>query len=109
MKMENGNGHYGLERHHYIVQEYLLKAFQAAFTRQRFIMNMVTLVFVFTEGMQHLHVVVLSAEVNYAHGMWACCFWQALKVQHDALQKMQLRVDRHRSKAFANLSCEYEG
>ena len=45
---------------------------------------MVTLVFVFTEDVQHLHkvifFVVLSAEVNYARGMWACRFWQALKV-----------------------------
>ena len=48
-------------------------------------MNMVTLVFIFTEEMQRLHVVVLSAEVNYTRGMWACRFWQALKVQHDAL------------------------
>ena len=55
------------------------------FTRQRFFMNTVTLVFVFTEEMQRLHVVVLSAEVNYARGMWACRFWQALEVQHDAL------------------------
>ena len=39
------------------------------FTRQRFFMNTVTLVFVFTEEMQRLHVVVLSAEVNYARGM----------------------------------------
>ena len=41
-----------------------------------------------TEEMQRLHVVVLSAEVNYARGMWACRFlastWQALEVQHDA-------------------------
>ena len=57
----------------------------AAFTRQRFFMNTVTLVFVFTKEMQHLHVVVLSAKVNYARGMWACHFWQALEVQHDAL------------------------
>ena len=48
-------------------------------------MNTVTLVFVFTEEMQRLHVVVLSAEVNYARGMWVCCFWQALEVQHDVL------------------------
>ena len=58
---------------------------EAAFTRHRFFMNTVTLVFVFTEEMQRLHVVVLSAEVNYACGMWACRFWQALKVQHDVL------------------------
>ena len=48
-------------------------------------MNTVTSVFIFTEEMQCLHIVVLSAEVNYAHGMWACYFRQALKVQHDAL------------------------
>ena len=48
--------------------------YKAAFTRQRFFMNMVTLVFIFTEEMQRLHIVVLSAEVNYAHGMWACHF-----------------------------------
>ena len=48
-------------------------------------MNTVTLVFVFTEEMQRLHKLVLSAEVHYAHGMWMCRFWQALKVQHDAL------------------------
>ena len=35
--------------------------------------------------MQRLHIVVLSAEVNYARGMWACHFWQALEVQHDVL------------------------
>ena len=58
---------------------------KAAFTRHRFFMNTVTLVFVFTEEMQRLHVVVLSAEVNYARGMWACRFWQALEVQHNAL------------------------
>ena len=29
----------------------------------------------FTEEMQRLHIVVLSVEVNYAHGMWACHFW----------------------------------
>ena len=39
---------------------------EAAFTQQRFFMNTVTLVFVFTEEMQHLHKVILSAEVNYA-------------------------------------------
>ena len=48
-------------------------------------MNTVTLVFVFTEEMQHLHEVVLSAEVSYARGMWACRFWQAFEVQHNAL------------------------
>ena len=51
-------------------------------------MNTVTLVFVFTEEVQRLHkviFVVLSVEVNYARGMWACRFWQALEVQHDAL------------------------
>ena len=48
-------------------------------------MNTVTLVFIFTEEVQHLHVVVLSVEVNYACGMWTCCFWQTLKVQHNAL------------------------
>ena len=37
---------------------------EAAFT-QRFFMNTVTLVFIFTEEMQHLHS-LLSAEVNYA-------------------------------------------
>ena len=37
-------------------------------------MNTVTLVFIFTEEMQCLHIVVLSVEVNYARGMWACCF-----------------------------------
>ena len=51
-----------------------------AFTQQRLFMNTVTLVFVFTEEMQRLHVVVLSAEVNYAREMWACHFWQALEV-----------------------------
>ena len=48
-------------------------------------MNTVTLVFIFTEEMQRLHVVVLSAEVNYACGMWVFRFWQALEVQHNAL------------------------
>ena len=48
-------------------------------------MNTVTLVFVFTEEMQRLHVVVLSAELNYARGMQAFHFWQALEVQHDTL------------------------
>ena len=49
-------------------------------------MNTVTLVFVFTEEVQHLHeVVFVILSVNYAHGMWACHFWQALEVQHDAL------------------------
>ena len=43
----------------------------AAFTQQCFFMNTVTSVFVFTEEMQRLHIVVLSAEVNYARGMWA--------------------------------------
>ena len=60
-------------------------------------MNTVTLVFVFTEGVQHLHeviFVVLSAEVNYACGMWACHFLAGLVVQHDVLYKMHLRVDR---------------
>ena len=35
--------------------------------------------------------------------------WQALKVQYDALLKMQLCVDRHQSRGLANISCEYEG
>ena len=48
---------------------------QVALTRQHFFMTTVTLVFVFNEEMQCLHVVVLSAEVNYAHGMWACRFF----------------------------------
>ena len=48
-------------------------------------MNTVTLVFVLIEEVQRLHVVILSVEVNYAHEMWACCLWQALEVQHDAL------------------------
>ena len=51
-------------------------------------MNTMTLVFVFTEEVQRLHEVVfcrLSVEVNYACGMWECRFWQALKVQHNAL------------------------
>ena len=52
------------------------------------LMNTVTLVFIFTEEVQHLHEVVfgrLISEVKYALGMWACHFWQALEVQHDAL------------------------
>ena len=52
------------------------------------VMNTVTLVFVFTAEVQHLHevvFVVLSTEVNYARGMWACHFWQVLEVQYDAL------------------------
>ena len=51
-------------------------------------MNTVTLVFVFTEEVQHLHEVIfiiLSEEINYAHGMWAYHFWQAFEVQHDAV------------------------
>ena len=48
-------------------------------------MSTVTIVFIFNEEMQRLHVVVLSAEVNYGQGMWACRFWQALEVRHDAL------------------------
>ena len=51
-------------------------------------MNTVTLVFVFTEEVQCLHIIVLSAEVNYASRMWVWHFWQALKVrlevQYDA-------------------------
>ena len=39
---------------------------QAAFTRQCFFMNTVALVFVFTEEVQRLHIVVLAVEVNYA-------------------------------------------
>ena len=50
-----------------------------------FLMNMVTLVFVFNEEMQCLHEVVLLAEVIYAREMWAYHFWQALEVQHNAL------------------------
>ena len=45
-------------------------------------MNTVTLVFVFTAEVQRLHEVIfiiLSVEVNYARGMWACCFWQVLE------------------------------
>ena len=42
-------------------------------------MNMVALVFIFTEEMQRLHIVVLSAEVNYARGMWACHFGKQSK------------------------------
>ena len=56
---------------------------------------MVTLVFVSLNRCNiymNSFFVVLSAEVNYAHGMWVCCFWQALEVQHDALQKMQLHI-----------------
>ena len=52
----------------------LCKFIKAAFTQQRFFMNMVTLVFIFTEEVQRLHIVVLSAEVNYACGMWAWHF-----------------------------------
>ena len=37
------------------------------------LMNTETLVFVFTEEMQHLYKVVLLAEVNYACRMWALC------------------------------------
>ena len=29
--------------------------------------------------------IVLSVEVNYAYEMWACHFWEALQVQHNAL------------------------
>ena len=46
---------------------------------------------------------------KHCYRMWVCDFWQALEVQHDALQQMQLHVDRCRSRAFANLSCDYEG
>ena len=61
----------------------------ATITRQHFFMNTVTLVLVFTEEVQRLHIIVLSAEVNYASRMWVWHFWQAFKarleVQHDAL------------------------
>ena len=67
------------------------------------------LVFSSTEEMQRLYEVILSVEVNCVHGMWACRFWQALEVQHDVVLKMQLGVDRRQNRAFANLSCEYEG
>ena len=59
-------------------------------------MNMVTLVFALSKRCSiytKSFFIVLLAEVNYAHGMWACQFWQALQVQHDVLQKMQLRVE----------------
>ena len=83
---------------------------EAAFTQQRFFMNTVTLVFVFTEEMQCLHEVLLSAEVNYAHGMWVCCFWQALgSSARCTVENATSCFDRRRSRAFANLSCEYEG
>ena len=62
---------------------------QAAYTRQCFFMNTVALVFIFTEEVQRLHIVVLAVEVNYARRMWVWHFWQALEarleVQHDAL------------------------
>ena len=44
------------------------------------LMNMGTLIFVFTEEIQRLHRVVSLVEVNYAHGMWACCFGEHLKL-----------------------------
>ena len=50
--------------------------------------TVVTLVFVFTAEVQHLHeviFVILLAEINYAHGVWACSFWQTLKVHHNVL------------------------
>ena len=61
-----------------------------------------------TEEMQRLHVVVLSAEVNYARGMWACRFLASTRSSARCAVAMQLRVDRRRSNAFVNLSCEYE-
>ena len=51
------------------------------------LMNIVTLVFVFTEEMQHLPeviFVILLAEVNYACGMWVCCFWFLAGTQSSA-------------------------
>ena len=71
-------------RDYLLVWLVLPEIIQAVFARQRFFMNTVILVFVFTEEMHRLHVVVLL-EVNYACGMWACRFWHALEVQHDAL------------------------
>ena len=58
----------------------------AAFTRQRFFMNTVTSVFVFTEEMQRLHVVVLSAEVNFA---WEC--GRAIFGKHSKFSMMHCR------------------
>ena len=54
----------------------------------------VTLVFVFTQKRCSVYtykVVVLSAEVNYARGMWACrFFWQALG-KHSKFSTMRRR------------------
>ena len=33
---------------------------------------------------------------------------QALKVQHAVMYKMQLCIDTHQSRVFANIFCEYE-
>ena len=54
---------------------------QAAFTRQCFFMNMMALVFVFTEEVQRFHIIVLAVEVNYVRRMWEWHFWQALEAR----------------------------
>ena len=54
---------------------------QAAFTRQCFFMNTMALVFISTEEVQRLHIVVLAVEVNYVRRMWEWHFWQALEAR----------------------------
>ena len=51
-----------------------------------FLMNTVTLILFFHQrGAAFTRTGILSVEVNNLHEMWAGRFWQALKVQHNAL------------------------